>query len=123
MTMLDRMRRHRGWLKWIMGIVAVAMAAFFVPWHNRTVQLDEAVADVDGAAIPAGAFRRELTQRLQMFQAQGGSSLPPETLKQLGFDTQVLTQLIDRKAIEAEAKRRGLKVTDTEVIEFIRHIP
>jgi hypothetical protein len=35
----------------------------------------------------------------------------------------VLTQLIDRKAIEAEAVRRGLKVTDTEVVEFIRHIP
>ena len=58
-----------------------------------------------------------------MFQAQGGSSLPPETLKQLGFDNQVLTQLIDRKAIEAEAKRRGLNVTDTEVVEFIQHIP
>jgi len=123
MTMLDRMRRHRGWLKWTMGIVAVAMAAFFVPWHNRTVQLDEAVADVDGSKITAGEFRRELNQRLQMFQAQGGSSLPPETLKQLGFDNQVLTQLIDRKAIEAEAKRRGLRVTDTEVVEFIQHIP
>jgi peptidyl-prolyl cis-trans isomerase D len=123
MTMLDRMRRHRGWLKWTMGIVAVAMAAFFVPWHNRTVQLDESVADVDGTAITAGEFRRELNQRLQMFQAQGGGSLPPETLKQLGFDTQVLTQLIDRKAIEAEAKRRGLHVSDTEVVEFIQHIP
>ena len=75
MTMLDRMRRHRGWLKWIMGIVAVAMAAFFVPWQDRAVQLDEAVADVDGTAITAGEFRRELNQRLQMFQAQGGGSL------------------------------------------------
>ena len=51
MTMLDRMRRHRGWLKWIMGIVAVTMAMFFVPWENTTVQLDEAVADVDGKQI------------------------------------------------------------------------
>ncbi|MEO5819998.1 MAG: peptidyl-prolyl cis-trans isomerase [Vicinamibacteraceae bacterium] len=123
MTMLDRMRRHRGWLKWIMGIVAVAMAAFFVPWESRTVQLDEAVADVDGTAITAGEFRRELSQRLQQFTAGGGGSLPPETLKQLGFDNQVLTQLIDRKAIEAEAVRRGLRVTDTEVVQFIQHIP
>jgi peptidyl-prolyl cis-trans isomerase D len=123
MTMLDRMRRHRGWLKWIMGIVAVAMCAFFVPWNDRAVQLDEAVADVNGSAITAGEFRRELNDRLQMFQAQGGNSLPPETLRQLGFDNQVLTQLIDRKAIQAEAKRRGLRVTDTEVVEFIQHIP
>src|SRR5215213_2545120 len=111
MTMLDRMRRHRGWLKWIMGIVAVAMTAFFVPWGDKTVQLDEAVADVNGTAITAGEFRRELNQRLQQFQAQGGSSLPAETLKQLGFDSQVLSQLIDRKAIEAEARRRGLRAT------------
>src|SRR3954470_15250285 len=123
MTMLDRMRRHRGWLKWTMGIVAVSMCAFFVPWHNRAVQLDESVAEVEGTAITAGEFRRELNQRLQMFQAQGGGSLPPETLKQLGFDNQVLTQLIDRRAIEAEARRRGLHVTDTEVVEFIQHIP
>lgn len=123
MTMLDRMRRHRGWLKWIMGIVAVTMAAFFVPWDQSTVQLDETVAEVEGQEITAGEFRRELSQRLQMFQSQGGGSLPPETLKQLGFDNQVLTQLIDRKAIEAEAVRRGLKVTDTEVVEFIRHLP
>ena len=124
MTMLDRMRRHRGWLKWIMGVVAVTMCAFFVPWGDRTtVQLNETVADVNGQQITAGEFRRELQQRLQMFQSQGGQSLPPETLKQLGFDNQVLTQLIDRKAIEAEAVRRGLKVTDTEVVEFIRHLP
>jgi peptidyl-prolyl cis-trans isomerase D len=123
MTMLDRMRRHRGWLKWIMGIVAVTMAMFFVPWENTNVQLDETVADVNGKEITAGEFRRELNQRLQMFQAQGGNSLPPETLKQLGFDNQVLTQLIDRKAIQAEAERRGLRVTDTEVIEYIQHIP
>ncbi|MFL5332584.1 MAG: SurA N-terminal domain-containing protein, partial [Geminicoccaceae bacterium] len=124
MTMLDRMRRHRGWLKWIMGFVAVAMAMFFVPWRQKgTVQLNEAVAKVNGQAITAAEFRRELNQRLQMFQQQGGGSLPPETLKQLGFDRQVLTQLIDKRAIEAEAKRRGLTVTDTEVIEAIQHFP
>jgi peptidyl-prolyl cis-trans isomerase D len=123
MTMLDRMRRHRGWLKWIMGIVAVTMAAFFVPWEQGAVQLNETVAEVDGREITAGEFRRELNQRMQAITAGGGASLPPETLKQLGFDNQVLTQLIDRKAIEAEAVRRGLKVTDTEVVEFIRHIP
>ena len=31
MTMLDRMRRHKGWLKWSLGLVAVAMAVFLIP--------------------------------------------------------------------------------------------
>ena len=74
MTMLDPMRRHRGWLKWILGIVAVAMCAFFVPWNDRTVQLDAAVAEVDGAPITAGEFRRELNQRMQMFRARAAAA-------------------------------------------------
>jgi peptidyl-prolyl cis-trans isomerase D len=123
MTMLDRMRRHRGWLKWIMGIVAVTMAMFFVPWQDTGVLQNEAVAKVEGTPITAGEFRRLLNQRLQMFQSQGGGSLPPETLKQLGVDRQILTQLVDQRAIEAEARRRGLRVTDTEVVEAIRSLP
>ena len=31
MTMLDRMRRHRSWLKWSLGLVAVTMVIFFIP--------------------------------------------------------------------------------------------
>jgi peptidyl-prolyl cis-trans isomerase D len=123
MTMLDRMRRHRGWLKWLLGIVAVSMAAFFVPWHNRQPQFSDAVARVDGTPITTGEFRRLLNQRLQMFQQQGGGSLPPETLRQLGFDRQILQQLVDQRAVEAEANRRGITVTDTEVREAIRHMP
>ena len=123
MTMLDRMRRHRGWLKWLLGIVAVSMAAFFVPWQDRQPQLNDAVARVDGTPITTGEFRRLLNQRLQMFQQQGGGSLPPETLRQLGFDRQILNQLVDQRAIEAEAHRRGITVTDTEVREAIRNMP
>jgi peptidyl-prolyl cis-trans isomerase D len=123
MTMLDRMRRHRGWLKWLLGIVAVSMAAFFVPWHNRQPQLNDAVARVDGTPITTGEFRRLLNARLQAFQQQGGGSLPPETLRQLGFDRQILNQLVDQRAVEAEAHRRGITVTDTEVREAIRHMP
>ena len=31
MTMLDRMRQHRNWLKWSLAIVCVAMVIFFIP--------------------------------------------------------------------------------------------
>ncbi len=31
MTMLDRMRRHKGWLKWSLVIVVVAFVAFYIP--------------------------------------------------------------------------------------------
>jgi peptidyl-prolyl cis-trans isomerase D len=123
MTMLDQMRRHRGWLKWILALVVLTFVAFYAPLGNRQARLSDAVADVNGTPITTGEFRRAMNQRLQMFQQQGGGSLPPETLKQLGFDRQVLQQLVDQRAIEVEAVRRGLSVTDTEVREAIVHFP
>ena len=31
MTMLDRMRRHRNWLKWSLGLVCLAFVIFYIP--------------------------------------------------------------------------------------------
>ena len=31
MTMLDRMRRHRGWLKWSLALVVLAFIVFYIP--------------------------------------------------------------------------------------------
>ena len=31
MTMLDTMRRHRGWLKWLLGLIVLAFIFFYVP--------------------------------------------------------------------------------------------
>jgi hypothetical protein len=31
MTMLDRMRRHQGWLKWSLALVVLTFVFFYVP--------------------------------------------------------------------------------------------
>ena len=31
MTMLDRMRRHKGWLKWSLALVVLAFIVFYIP--------------------------------------------------------------------------------------------
>ena len=31
MTMLDRMRRHKGWLKWSLALVILTFVVFFMP--------------------------------------------------------------------------------------------
>src|SRR5689334_6172262 len=123
MTMLDRMRRHRGWLKWTLALVVLTFVAFYAPLKNRQARLTDAVADINGTPVTTAEFRRVMNRRLQDFQQQGGGSLPPETLRQLGFDRQVLQQLVDQRAMEVEAQRRGLTVTDTEVMQAIMHLP
>ena len=55
MTMLDRMRQHRNWLKWSLAIVAVAMVIFFIPNFMRnpsgSAAAGGAVAVVEGREI------------------------------------------------------------------------
>ena len=48
MTMLDRMRRHKGWLKWSLGLVVLAFIVFYIPSFLD----DPAIVGV-GAAAPA----------------------------------------------------------------------
>ena len=36
MTMLDRMRRHRSWLKWSLGLVCLAFVFFYIPDFLRS---------------------------------------------------------------------------------------
>jgi len=126
MTMLKAMRRHRGWLKWSLGLLVIAFAAYFVPdlYRGFTSESSAApVAEVEGAAITVQEYQRQLNARIQMFRASGGSNMSDQMLKQLGIDRQVLQSLIEQRSIEAEARRIGLEVSDAEVREFILHLP
>ena len=78
MTMLDRMRRHRNWLKWSLALVVVAFVApvhpRYVPRLRHAAASNAAVANVDGrrnhrrrvppglpapdAAVPPGVRRQ-----------------------------------------------------------------
>ena len=61
MTMLDRMRRHKNWLKWSLFLVCVAFVIFYIPDFLKT-EADAAssatVAKVEGRDITAGDFQR-----------------------------------------------------------------
>lgn len=60
MTMLDRMRRHRDWLKWSLWLVILPFAFFFVPRNTTTVGAspDVVLAEVEGESITVGEFQR-----------------------------------------------------------------
>ena len=67
MTMLDRMRRHRNWLKWSLAIVVVSFVLLYIPSFLKEDGAQGAagntvVADVEGREITATQFRRVYTQ-------------------------------------------------------------
>jgi len=127
MTMLDRMRRHRNWLKWSLGLVCLAFVIFYIPDFLRNNSADAAgsdtVAVVQGEQIRADEFRRTYQAQLQSYRSAYGGNMNEALLKQLGIDQQILQQMVDERAALAEADRLGLKVSDEEVAQRIYSIP
>jgi peptidyl-prolyl cis-trans isomerase D len=127
MTMLDRMRRHRDWLKWSLGLVCVAFVLFYIPDFLRGSGADAAssdtVAKVEGREITSGEFRRTYQAQLQAYRSAYGNNMSDQLLKQLGIDQQIVQQMVDERAALAEADRLGISVSDEEVRQRIFAMP
>ena len=127
MTMLDRMRRHRDWLKWSLGLVCVAFVLFYIPDFLRGSGADAAssdtVAKVEGREITSADFRRTYQAQLQAYRSAYGGNMSDQLLKQLGIEQQILQQMVDERAALAEAERLGIKVSDEEVRQRIFAMP
>jgi peptidyl-prolyl cis-trans isomerase D len=127
MTMLDRMRRHKNWLKWSLAIVVVSFVLLYIPsFLNDSTQgaaSNAVVANVEGRDITAAQFRRVYNQQMQAYRQSYGANVDDRLLKQLGIDQRIVQQMIQEEASLAEAKRLGIKASDAEVRERILSLP
>jgi peptidyl-prolyl cis-trans isomerase D len=129
MTMLDRMRRHRNWLKWSLGLVVLAFIVFYIPdflqQNPVTVGASsrEVIAEVNGRPLTAGDFQQRYAAQLQAYRTQFGGAMNDQLLRQLRVDQQILTQMIDEEVAVVEAERQGLEVSDDELAQQIFAIP
>jgi peptidyl-prolyl cis-trans isomerase D len=124
--MLDRMRRHQSWLKWILGVVVVAFIFIYVPAFLKPqgVSLpDDAVATVEGRPVTVRTYQRVYNQQIQSLRSAYGEQFNEQMLQQLGIGQRLLQQLIDDEAVQVEAERLGLRVSDEEVKQRILSIP
>ena len=126
MTMLDRMRRHKGWLKWSLALVVLTFVVFYIPDFLATspsAAPSEVVAEVEGADITVRDFQRRYAAQLQAYRNAYGAQMSEQLLRQLGIEQQILQQLVDEEAMVAEARRQGISVSDVEIRERILAIP
>jgi peptidyl-prolyl cis-trans isomerase D len=126
--MLDRMRRHKSWLKWSLALVVLTFIIFYIPDFLRNptsagAPSGEVVATVSGHDVTAGEFQRRYQSQIQAYQGAYGATMNEQLLKQLGIDRQILQQMIDEQAALAEADRLGITVSDEEVAQQIFTIP
>jgi peptidyl-prolyl cis-trans isomerase D len=124
MTMLDRMRRHKGWLKWSLALVVLTFVVFFIPnFTTSGASSSEVVADVQGEEITVRQFQRRYSAQLQAYRNAYGAQMNEQLLRQLGIEQQILQQLVDEEAMVAEARRQNISVSDVEVRQRILSIP
>jgi len=126
MTMLDRMRRHKGWLKWSLALVVLTFVVFYIPDFLSTstgAAPGQVLADVEGEPITVGTFQRRYTAQMNAYRQAYGGQMNEQLLRQLGIDRQILQQLVDEEAMVAEARRQGITVSDVEIRERILNMP
>jgi peptidyl-prolyl cis-trans isomerase D len=127
MTMLDRMRRHKGWLKWSLGLVCLSFVWFYIPdFLSQTgdaVASNDVVARVGDRRVTAADFARKYRAQMQAYRSAYGGNMNEQLLKQLGIDQQILQQMVDEQAALGEAERLGLRATSAEVRERILAMP
>ena len=128
MTMLDRMRRHRSWLKWSLAIVVVSFVLLYIPSFlgngpQQGAANNAVVAEVNGQEISAAEFRRVYQQQIQAYRQSYGANVDERLLKQLGIDQRIVQQMVEEQAALSEAKRLGITASDAEVRERILALP
>jgi peptidyl-prolyl cis-trans isomerase D len=125
MTMLDRMRRHKGWLKWSLAIVILAFVVLYIPsfLSSDVAGNNDVVASVEGRDITVGRFRQAYQRQMQAYRAQFGGNVDERMLKQLGIDQRIVQQMIEEETALAEASKLGIAATDEEVRARISTMP
>lgn len=126
MTMLDRMRRHKAWLKWSLALVVLTFVLFYIPdFLSSTTGASpgDTVALVEGRAITVREFQRRYSAQLTAYRNAYGAQMNEQLLRQLGIEQQILQQLVDEQAMVAEARRQGFTVSNAEIRERILSIP
>lgn len=82
-----------------------------------------AVAKVGDTEISTDAFRQQYLNQLQRISRQAGRPITPEQARAFGLDRQILDQMIAETALDDQAKRLGLALSDDEIAREIRDNP
>src|SRR4026209_1295354 len=129
MTMLDRMRRHKNWLKWSLAIVVLTFVLLYIPDFVQTTPTGtgagarEVVAEINGRTVTACDFQQRYVSQVAAYRQQFGGSLNSQLLRQLGLARQILSQMIDEQVGLIEAEQNGITVSDDELAQQIFSIP
>lgn len=124
--MLDTIRRHQqSWLTYLIFLaIIVVFAVNFGPGSSgcRGVAGTSYAAMVDGDVIRQQEFALLYSRRLEALRERFRGSnfeLTNEMVERMGLRTQIIDQMVNTKLLAHEATKRGLKVSDPELLDYL----
>ncbi|MGE0004995.1 MAG: SurA N-terminal domain-containing protein [Parvibaculaceae bacterium] len=119
--MLDRMRgAAKTWVaKLLMGLLVVSFGVWGIA-DVFTFRGGSALATVGDQEISGQAFTETYRNWLQNYQRQTGQTITPEQARLLGLDRAVLNDMIRNAALDGEASKMKLAVSDQQLVEIIQ---
>lgn len=122
------MQQLRESTKVIMVLVAISFVGLMVfewgmDFSGRTSQQGSgpALGSVDGADISVEEYQRQYQILLEQAQAQAPEGLSREQLEQI--EQQAWDDVVNLTLLRQEARERGIRVTDSELVEYIKYNP
>ena len=111
---------------WVASVVIGVLVLAFALWGVADIFRgggDTVVASVGGTDISAADYEQQLRNQLRALSQQTQNQITMEQAKAIGLDRNVLDQTINRTALDVEANRLGLTVSQKTVVAQIQANP
>src|SRR5262245_57062959 len=101
-------------MKLLLGLIVISFAVWGVEdvFRGGTTNTLASVGDTD---IPVETFRDRFTRDLQRASGQFGRQLSPQDARAVGLDRQVLADMMAEAALQEQARRLKLSISEQAV--------
>jgi peptidyl-prolyl cis-trans isomerase D len=115
------------WLgKAVMAVIMGGLTISFAIWGIGDIFRgfgQNSVAKIGKTEISTEQFRLYYTDRLQQIGRQAGRPITPDQARALGFDRQILGQLVAETAIDEQSRQLRLGIADADIAQRITADP
>ena len=121
--MLKWIRKYSS--SWFIALIIGAIAIVFILWGVGGLQSPrfQEVASVNDTPILMTAYIRQYNNLVRQYQERSQGELTPEVIKAMHLKEQALNRLIEESLLLQGGERLGIRVSNAELREDIRHYP
>jgi len=122
--MLTALRSSAG--SWIAKIFIAVLALSFGVWGIADVfrgSRSDVLATVGDHKVTAAQFSEAFNRQVRIYSQRLGQAITPDQARQIGLDRQVLNDLLSAGALEDQAAKLGVSVSDKTVAQRVADNP